>query len=201
MDPAPPDSADGCGAAVGCQAHAVADVDADGFGLMDGEIAKGAGRRPERKRPAAGIEVFDHPVLHARDGRDRAAGTSVDIPPEDEDVAFLKVCRIRQLVTVHAPVDKALDPDTGCLCPVSAHGVVDVHPQLGRAGKDRGGGPRLRRQGKPEPDRFIAQVLVIDLNCRSGGARTRLQGVDQAHGLHKSEFGPEGRHRHAGLLP
>ena len=54
-------------------------------------------------------------------------------------------------------------------------------------------------RGKPEPDRFIAQVVVVDLYDWSGGARTRLEGVNQAHGLHESEFGPEVRHRHAGL--
>ena len=81
VNPVPLDGGDGCGAAAGsgsektagCQAYAVADVDADSLGLMDGEIAKGADRRPERKGPAVWINVFDYPVLHARDGRDRAA--------------------------------------------------------------------------------------------------------------------------------
>ena len=80
----------------------------------------------------------------------------MDIPLEDEDIAFLEVCRVRQLVTVHAPVDKALDPNPGCLCPLPTHGIVNVRPQLGRSGEDRGGGPRFRREGKPEPGRFIA---------------------------------------------
>ena len=40
---------------------------------------------------------------------------------------------------------------------------------------------------------------MVNLYDRSGGARTRLNGVNQAHRLHEPEFGPEVRHRPAGF--